>query len=476
MKKLKKMFGQIDLTSGSPGKVLLFFTIPLLIYQILNSSFSLINALVLKNTVGGDSVAAINSTISISLLLFQFAYGCSNGFAILIAENFGNKDLKKLKKVFYNGLYLCLALAVFISSIGLIFYKDLLVFLNIDQIYMDKASQYFQIMLIGFVFILLSNYLANVLRALGDSFAPLVIVIVTVLTNIIMAILLTGVIKLDTKGVAIATLIANAVTVLITYIYINKKYSYFKIENRLEKANLDICLNMLKVGLPLGFQWSILFLGSFFQSRTINSFGNGLATKAASCYSNFESYLQIIYSSISVALLNYVGQNYGKRDLMRIKKGIKGTLIVNTIIWLVLFATSFLFIDYVPYIFLPKNELIDSINGEKIIFYCSTYLKTIISLYFLQGYLVIFRSVLQGIQKTLIPFLAGVGELLGRILICFIIPSLINPNNPISDESYVGVCFATPTAWFISFAIMGIGVIYFIYRRNDKMINSTKIV
>lgn len=384
--------------------------------------------------------------------------------------------MKNLKKVFHNGLYLCFALAVLISTLGLVFYKDLLGFLNIDQIYMDKASQYYQIMLIGFIFILLSNYLANVLRAIGDSFAPLVIVIVTVLTNIVMAILLTGVIKLDTRGVAIATLTANAVTVLVTFIYINKKYPYFKNENKLEKINLDICLKMLKVGLPLGFQWSILFLGSFFQSRTVNSFGDGLATKAASCYSTFESYIQILYSSISVALLNYVGQNYGKRDLTRIKKGIKGTLIVNTIIWLVLFATSFVFIDYVPYIFLPKNELSDSINGEKIVFYCSTYLKTIISLYFLQGYLLIFRSVLQGIQKTLIPFLAGVGELLGRIIICFIMPSLINPTNPISDESYVGVCFATPAAWFVSFVIMGIGVIYFIYRNNDKIMNSTKII
>ena len=101
MKGLKKIFSQIDLTSGSPYKVLLFFTIPLLIYQLLSSSFSLVNSIVLKNTVGGDSVAAINATSSISLLLFQFAFGCSSGFTIMISEVFGKKDLDKLKKVFH---------------------------------------------------------------------------------------------------------------------------------------------------------------------------------------------------------------------------------------------------------------------------------------------------------------------------------------------------------------------------------------
>ena len=473
MKTLKKIFKQVDLTVGNPYKALVLFTIPLLLYQLLSSSFSLINSIVLKNTVGGDSVAAINSTSSISLLLFQFAFGCSSGFTIMISEVFGKKDFTKLKQVFHNAIYLCLGLGLFISIVGTICYKDLLLFLQIDQRYLDKASNYYQILLIGFVFILLSNYLANVLRSIGDSFAPLVISFITTLINILLAFLLTGVIKLDTRGVAIATVVANILSVLISYIYINKKYTYFNSNKTFEKISWKSCGKMMKIGLPLGFQWSILFFGSFFQSRTINAFGDGLATKAASCYSTFESYLTILYSTISAALLNYVGQNYGKRDLTRIKTGLKGTLIINTLIWLVLLLTSFLFVDKVAYIFLPANELNDSVSGPTIIFYTSTYLKAIISLFFLQGYLTVFRSILQGIQKTLIPFISGVGELIGRIAICAFIPSLINPTNPLSNESYVGVCYATPAAWFFSFVIMGIGVMYYIGYKKDKILSET---
>lgn len=471
MKGLKKIFSQIDLTSGSPYKVLLFFTIPLLIYQLLSSSFSLVNSIVLKNTVGGDSVAAINATSSISLLLFQFAFGCSSGFTIMISEVFGKKDLDKLKKVFHNAIYLCILLGIFITFIGSLCYKELLMFLKIDARYFDKASSYYQILLIGFVFVLLSNYLANVLRAIGDSFAPLVISFITTIINVILAFLLTGVLRLDTRGVAIATIIANIISVIISYLYINKKYSYLKHNGAMESVEWSLCGNMMKVGLPLGFQWSILFFGSFFQSRTVNAFGDGLATKAASCYSSFESYMVILYSSISASLLNYVGQNYGKRDLYRIRKGIKGTLFVNTIIWLVLFIGVFLCADYVPYIFLPEKEVNDPINGPIIIYYCSTYLKMISALFFLQGYLTVFRSVLQGIQKTFIPFVSGVAELVARIAVCALLPSIINPSNPISNESFVGVCFATPAAWFLSFMIMGIGVFYYMFHKKDILFN-----
>lgn len=471
MQTVKKIFKQIDLTIGSPYKALFFFALPLFLYQLLSSSFSLVNSLVLKQTVGGNSVAAINSTSSISLLIFQFAYGCSCGFTIMISEAFGKKDEQKLKKAFYNAIYLCIGIGTFITILGTFSYKALLTFLKIDSIYFEQAANYYQILLIGFIFALLSYYFANILRAVGDSFAPLVISFITTLVNIILAFLLTAVIKLDTRGVAIATVLSNFLSVVISFVYINKKYSYFKHQGFFEKIDWTLCFRMLRVGLPLGFQWSILFFGSFFQARTINAFGNGLATKAASCYSSFEGYITILFSTISNTLLNYVGQNFGKRDINRIKIGLKAMLITATIIWLILFASLYFIVDYVPYIFLPAGELNNYVEGPIIVFYCSTYLKTILSLFFLQGYLSIFRVVLQGIQKTMLPFISGIGELIARIAVCAILPTLINPNNPTSNESYIGVCFATPAAWLFSAIIMGIGVFYYLFHKKDCLFN-----
>ena len=185
-----KLFKQIDLTIGKPWKVIIYLAIPIFLSQILGNAFSLINALVLKTTVGGDSVTAINSTGSISSVLFQFAYGCSGGFAIMLSSYYGKKDFENLKKSFYNAIYLCLLIGVVITVLGLIVYKDLLVLLNVDERYLLKAQNYYFILLLSFVFMLLANFLGNALRAIGDSTAPLLISLCSTFVNICFALFL----------------------------------------------------------------------------------------------------------------------------------------------------------------------------------------------------------------------------------------------------------------------------------------------
>ena len=156
-----KVFKQIDLTKGTPWKVILLFSLPILLSLILSNAFSLINALVLKVTVGGDSVTAINSTSSISMILFNFAYGCSGGFVILLSSYFGKKDYINLRKSFYNGLFLSILVGLVITILGLFVYEDLITLLNIDEIYFNKAKDYYFIILFSFVLMVISNYFAN---------------------------------------------------------------------------------------------------------------------------------------------------------------------------------------------------------------------------------------------------------------------------------------------------------------------------
>ena len=462
------VFKQMDLTKGKPWKVILLFAIPIFISSLLGSAFSIINSLVLKTTVGGDSVTSINSTGSISLILFQFAYGCSGGFATLISSHFGSKDYKNVRKSFYNGIYLSIVIGFVITILGLFVYKDLLIFLEVDKIYIEKAEQYYFIILLSFIFMLLNNYLQNSLRAIGDSTAPLVISFIATGINVALAFLFTGLIKWDTRGVAIATLLANISAVIMAFCYIFKKYQYLNIKDGLEKIDIPMSGLLLKLGVPLGLQWSILFVGSFFQSKTINRFGPE-AQKAVGCFSTMENYLTMPIGAIAASFLSYVGQNFGSNDIDRIKKGIGQAILINICIWVFIVTVGFLTIDYVPYIFLPKNELDDPVSGPLVKYYCSTYLKVVIPMILLQGILTVSRSTLQGVQKPLIPFISGIGELVGRLSVCFFLPSLINPQNPISDESFIGVCFSNPTAWFLSVLIMGGSTLYFIFHKPEKI-------
>ena len=435
MKIIKNFFKPIDLTKGKPWKVILLFAIPILLSTVLNSAFSLINALVLKETVGGTSVTAINQTGSITSFLFNFAYGCTGGFAVLISNKCGSKDEDGIKKVFINSLFLSILIAAFISILGLLIYPYLFDILHTDITFIQKASDYLEILLLSFVFMVLSNLLSNFLRGLGDATVPLIISIISTLSNIMLAFFFTGYLNLDTKGVALATLISNIINIVITLTYMFKAYPFLKIKKNDIRLDYIIIKDLLKLGLPLGFQWSILFIGSFVQASKVNEFGK-FAQQAVSCYQPFEQYVTIPLSVISQVMLSYTGQNYGAKNIDRIKHGIKDAIVID------------------------------------LIFYCSSYIKIITPFLICQGLLQISRSILQGIKKTIIPFISGIGELLARIFICLLIPTLINPSNPISNESYLGICFSTPLAWVTSLLIMGGSVIYIIYFKGIQFENS----
>lgn len=173
MKFIRSIFKPIDLTEGKPWKVILLFAIPILLSTLLNNAFSLINALVLKITVGGTSVTSINQTGSITCILFNFAYGCSSGFAVIISNKFGSKDYEGLKKTFVNSIILSIIIAIVITILGLLIYPYLFQILGTHTDFIEKASNYLTIILIGFIFTLLANVFGNFLRGketLGDTF------------------------------------------------------------------------------------------------------------------------------------------------------------------------------------------------------------------------------------------------------------------------------------------------------------------
>lgn len=455
---LKSSFHAMDLTKGAPWKALVFFSIPILLSTLLGNAFGLINSLVLKATVGGNAVTAINCTGSISALLFNFAYGASEGFSVLASNDYGAKNDEKIRKTFLASLLLSLAIGILILVGGLIGLPFFLKALNISEIYLADATAYFQIILISFPFMLLANLLGNFLRALGNSFMPLAFGLLTTLINIGLDFLFTGVFRFGVQGVAFGTLIANGVNVLITFLYLYQKYPYLRFSREGFKAEGALYWSLLSMGIPLGLQWSILFIGSFVLNSQANLFGNGLATKAGACYGSWESYLTVPLSVMATSLMSFVGQNYGAKKFERIKKGLRDAALIDFCSYLVVLAIGLATAKSVPYIFLPSEEV-----NDRVVYYCSTYLDVMTPFLICQGMLQLARAVLQGIKKPLIPFLSGIGELGARIFVCLVIPGLISPSDPTSDRAYLGLCFSDAAAWLISVLVMGGSVVYFVY-------------
>ena len=190
--------------------------------------------------------------------------------------------------------------------------------------------------------------------------------------NFAFCFLFTGLLRLDTVGAALATLIANTASLVLSALYIFKHYKFLWFKNGVD-IKASMCFESLKIGFPLAFQWSVLFIGSFVQASVINAFPGGLATKATSCYSPFESYVGIPFSSLAQAALSYVGQNYGAKNIQRIRQGIKSCGIIVIILYIIVLPIFLLLIPVIPYIFIPSEELA-GIEGETIIRYVSTYL------------------------------------------------------------------------------------------------------
>lgn len=452
----KNMFKSMDLTKGSIFKALFFFSLPLFITSVITSAFGLINSLVLKYTVGGNAVTAINVTGSISSLLFNFAYGAVSGFATITANYHGSKNEKGCSKSIYQSLYISLVISLAVSAIGFIFLDQLIEFLNIEETYVADAKAYFVIILAMFPLLMFNNLLAAELRALGNSFFPLVVSLIQAAINLGFALLFTGPLELGVRGAAFASLIAYLVTIFIFAVYLLMKYPSYHPSKENLKLDWRMILSLLKLGLPLGFQWSVLFIGSFVQSSVVNQFGEGMASKANVVSNNYENYISMVVLFLGNGLLTFVAQNYGANRIDRIRKATKVCWISTLILWITTISISMFIIPYFPYIFLRRDEV-----TEQVKYYSSVYCYIISICLILQGTLRIFRSVLQGIKKSLWPLLSGVGELGARILVCLLLPKLINPANPVSNASYVGVAFSNPAAWLASVLIMGSAVLYF---------------
>ncbi len=455
--KIRKIFAFQDLTSERPFKVILLFALPILLSNLLGSSIGLINSLVLKTTVGTTSVVAMNQTNSINSLLFQLGFGASSGFAIIGSQRYGAKDEEGLKKAFNISIFLCVILAILISTAGFIFLDPLLDFLNVDAAFYDRSKIYLIMLLSGFILTLLNNLVGNYLRALGNSSFPLLVSFGGAVLNILFVYLLTAqnLANLDTLGCGIANILMNLISILCNYLYLVKKHKFLRFSLSSLKGDKKTYLDLLKLGLPLGFQWSILFIGSFVQNSQINIYGPD-ASSAMTCYSQFESYLTIVFSVLASALLTYVGQNYGAKKYKRVRKGILECSALAFVFYLILLVVGFSSAKYVPYIFLNAEDV-----NDKIVYYTSSYLYVLTPSLILQGILMISRSSLQGINKPLIPFISGVGELAARILVSLFVPYLIDNNYQVthSNASFLGLCFSNTSAWLVSFLLMGTATI-----------------
>ena len=419
-----------DMTKGNPVKLILLFSIPLLIGNVFQQLYSMVDTIIVGRFVGVEALAAVGSTGSMFFLVNGMILGLTSGFGVLVAQKFGAKDEVAIKKAVASNIILTLVLTVFITIIALLVKNPLLRMMNTPDNIFNDASTYITIIFAGIITQALYNMAAGILRALGDSKTPLYFLMVSSIVNVILDLVFIINFKMGVSGAAYATNIAQGFSAVLCLIYSYKKFQVLRLKKEDFKVELSYYTKHLKVGVPMGLQFSVTAVGIIIVQSAINVFGS---TVIAS-YTASSKVLQLVMqpaTSFGVTIANYSGQNLGAGRFDRIKSGMK---IMNkvSIITSLLAGLVLIFLGkYFVRLFI-ENPTAEIFTYSQLVFNYS-------AVFFIPlGFIFVYRNVLQGMGESFMPMMAGVLELIARSIVAFTLPKYIG---------FTGICLSDPVAW-----------------------------
>ena len=438
-----------SMTDGSPTRSIIGFTLPILIGNIFQQFYNMADTIIVGNTLGSQALAGVGSTGTISFLFFGLISGMCVGFTVVTAQKFGANDLEGMRKTVGSAVILSAVITVVMTAVTVIGMRPLLIIMNTQDSFFDQAYDYIIVISAGLFAQVIYNLLAAVLRALGNSRAPLVFLIISALLNIVLDIWFIVGIGMGTEGAAYATVISQLVSSVLCFIYIVKMVPLLHLKKEDFKPDRRLMLNQIRLGCPMALQFSVTALGSMILQSALNPFGH-LAVAGYTAASKIEQIGTQAYVACGTTMATYCAQNTGAKQYYRIRRGFRSIMVMAVIYTVVIGPIFYLFGKYMTVLFVKEDISL-------IMPYADMYIKNS-SLFLLPlSVVIIFRNGLQGIGYALMPFLGGVAELGARWAVAMI---------GAAQESYHIICLAGPFAW-VAAAVLLI-VVYIVVVRNPK--------
>lgn len=394
-----------NMTEGSPAKLLLAFTIPMLIGNLFQQFYNMVDSIVVGRFVGSNALAAVGATGSLNFLFFSLSFGISAGVGVVVAQFFGAERSDMVERSIANGLYLLTGVSVIVGILGVCLAETVLRLLDTPEVILHDAVIYMQVTCAGILAVAAYNGVAAILRALGDSKTPLYFMIVSCFINIVLDLVFVLVFNWSVFGVAFATVIAQLTAAIGAFIYAWKKISYFRIKKEHREVRPDLIGRCFQLGLPIAFQNSLIALSCVFLQRVVNGFGESVVA-ANTALGRIEQLVQQPYGSLGAAITAYTGQNIGAGKIDRVKQGYKVGFICVTIFSLLMLIPGQFFGEQIVGIFVKDAEVMAI--GAKGLAITSWF-------YFFLGMIYVARSVLNGAGDAVYAMINGLMEMLGRI-------------------------------------------------------------
>ena len=419
-----------DMTKGSPLKIFILFSIPLLIGNIFQQLYSMVDTIIVGRFVGVDALAAVGSTGSMFFLVNGMILGLTSGFSVLVSQKFGAKDEERVRKSVASNITLTIISTIIITVVALLLKNIVLKLMNTPENIFNDSNTYITIIYAGIFTQTAYNMAAGILRALGDSKTPLYFLIVSSILNIVLDLVFIVNFKMGVAGAAYATNIAQGLSAVLCVIYSYKKFKVLRLKKEDFKVEKSYYKDHLKIAIPMGLQFSVTAVGVIIIQSAVNIFGSTVIASFTASSKVLQLVMQPLIS-YGVTIATYAGQNLGAQKFDRIVNGMKIMNYISIVTSLIAGAVLVFFGKYFVMLFVenPTAEMIG--YTQEVLNYAAVFMIFL-------GAIFIYRNVLQGMGESFVPMMAGVYELVARSIVAFTLPKYIG---------FTGICLSDPIAW-----------------------------
>lgn len=438
-----------DLTQGNVAKLLLFFAFPTLLSNVFQQFYNLADTAIAGHILGDNALVAIGASSTVNSLVLSFAWGLNGGFGIIIAQCFGAKDFKKLKKSVAISLSINVLFSLIVCIFGIFMSRPMLQALNTPAARLNEANSYISVILVFIIVPMLYNLEAVILRSLGDSKTPLYFLIFSSVLNIILDYVLIKFTHMGVKGAAVATVLAQLLSVILCFVVILKNFKIIRLKKNDFHFSASLFKNMMSAGMAMAVMNSIFSIGSIIMQGSINALGEDVIAAHLGSRKVAEMFMQPLVT-IGTACSTFVGQNYGALKIGRIKASIKYSTIYS-LIWSV-------FTFFILWFFGGQIARLVTGSASQVVFdNTQMYLRINAPFYFVLGLLFTLRFSIQSVDRKMPPIISSSMELASKIAAAYLFIPL---------WGYLGACIAEPLSWTL-------GAIYllFVFKKEFKRLD-----
>ena len=424
------MSSAASMIKDNPLKSMLQFALPLLVGNLLQQTYNIIDAAIVGQTLGAEALAAVGSSSSVQFLVLGFCMGSCAGFGIPIAKYFGAEKYDTMRRYIFNGGVLTAMIAAIVTVLCMSLCNWILQILSVPGDIFANAYAYLLVIFIGLPFTLLYNYLSSILRAVGDSRTPFLFLAFSAILNIFLDLFCIIVLKWGCAGAAIATITAQAVSGLLCLGFIIRRVKLMRMSRENQKMDGEAVKELLMMGLPTGLQFSITAIGSMVMQSANNSLGS-IYVSGFTAAVKIKQFALCPFDAMATAVSVFCSQNLGAGQAKRIRQGLFQGMVVAVGYGIFAGLVLIVFGRSLSMMFLSRDnvEVLDA---------SAKYLRCMGFFYWSLGILNVSRMVTQGLGFSGRAFFSGVTEMIARIIVSV---------GFVGTFGYTAICFADQTAW-----------------------------